>query len=302
MGYDKNRYTIGQLARRTGMPTRTIRFWSDIGVVPPIDRSATGYRLYDAEAVTRLDLVKTLRELGLGLDAVRQVLEQQATLADIAETHVRALDVEIRSLRLRRAVLRTVTKRDSTTEEITVLHKLAQLSAQERQQIINDFVDQTFTGVDDEDALIIAEFMREMPPELPDDPTPEQVDAWMELAELVADQDFRNTLRNMVLSGATDNRIEFGLNIRPTVLEHAGSAVTKGIAPESPAGKTVLDRIVPMDLSGKENADLLAWLELVAEPKVERYWELLSLLNGHTPGPSAVPAFKWLAEALCAHR
>src|ERR1700761_7881852 len=56
-------FTIGQLSRRTGVPARTIRFWSDQGLVPPTARSAAGYRLYDAEAVARLDLIQTLREL-----------------------------------------------------------------------------------------------------------------------------------------------------------------------------------------------------------------------------------------------
>ena len=67
-------FTIGQLARRTGGPARTIRFWSDAGLVPPAARSGSGYRLYDADAVARLDLVRTLRELGLGLDSLPRAL------------------------------------------------------------------------------------------------------------------------------------------------------------------------------------------------------------------------------------
>ncbi|HEX6452018.1 MAG TPA: MerR family transcriptional regulator [Trebonia sp.] len=43
--------TIGQLARRTGLPVRTIRYWSDIGAAPPAGRSDGGHRLYDTEAV-----------------------------------------------------------------------------------------------------------------------------------------------------------------------------------------------------------------------------------------------------------
>jgi DNA-binding transcriptional MerR regulator len=297
-----DRYTIGQLARRTGLPARTIRFWSDMGVVTPAARSAGGYRLYDAAAVGRLDLVRTLRELGLGLGTVQQVLAQQVTLADVAATHVQALEAEIRTLRLRRAVLRTVAERGSTSEEMTLMHKLARLSAQERQQIIDDFVDAVFTGVEDEDGLAVADLMRELPPELPDDPTPEQVDAWVALAELIADQDLRNTLRQMVLRGAGDNRIEFGLTVRPIVLEHAGAAVDTGIAPESSAGRTVPNRIVPADLPAAEVVSLVEWLDTVAEPRVERYWQLLSLVNGRAPAPPAVPAFAWLAAALRAHR
>ncbi len=48
-------FTIGELARRTGLSVRTIRFYADAGVVQPSARSAAGYRLYDAEAVARLE-------------------------------------------------------------------------------------------------------------------------------------------------------------------------------------------------------------------------------------------------------
>ena len=77
-------------------------------MLPPAGRSDGGYRLYDAEAVARLDLVRTLRELGLGLDAVQRVLARQTTLREVAHAHVAALDAEIRTLRMQRAVLRTV--------------------------------------------------------------------------------------------------------------------------------------------------------------------------------------------------
>ncbi|MEO6085940.1 MAG: MerR family transcriptional regulator [Umezawaea sp.] len=295
-------FTIGQLARRTGLRARTIRFWSDSGVVPPVTRSAGGYRLYDVAAVARLDLVRTLRDLGLGLDAVQQVLDRQATLADVAAVHVKALDAEIRALRLRRAVLNTVAKRGSTSEEMALMHKLALLSARERQQVIDDFVGGVFADVRDEDAAVVAEWMRELPAELPDDPSAGQVDAWVELAELVADEDFGRMLRAMVLSGGGDNRLEFGLNIRPSVLTHAGGAVAEGVAADSPEGRVVLDEIVPVDCSAVETAELVAWLDTVAEPRVERYWQLLSVINGRTPEAPTVPAFQWLLAALRAHR
>src|SRR6187551_2766103 len=100
--------TIGQLADRTGLTARTLRFWSDEGAVPPADRSAGGYRLYDAAGVARVELVRTLRELGITLDDVRRVLDGRATVAEVAEAHVAALDAQIRSLKVSRAVLSTV--------------------------------------------------------------------------------------------------------------------------------------------------------------------------------------------------
>ncbi|WP_337821688.1 hypothetical protein [Amycolatopsis sp. A1MSW2902] len=182
------------------------------------------------------------------------------------------------------------------------MHELARLPAHERQQLIDGFVDRVFADIDDPDALVIAEFMREMPPRLPADPTSAQVDAWIELAELVSDDDFQHTMRQMVLRGGSDNRIEFGLTVRPVILEHARPAVEKGITAGSAAGRAILDRIVPADLSDSESQALLEWLDLVAEPRVERYWELLSLIDNRSPEPSSVPAFAWVAAALRAHR
>lgn len=91
--------TIGRLADRTGLTVRTLRFWSDEGAVPPVARSASGYRLYDAESVARVELVRTLRELGLGLDEVCRVLSGRTTVAEVAHAHVAALDAQIRSSR-----------------------------------------------------------------------------------------------------------------------------------------------------------------------------------------------------------
>jgi DNA-binding transcriptional MerR regulator len=49
--------TIGQLADHTGLPVRTIRYWSDIGAVPPAARVGRDHRRYDAAGVARLELV-----------------------------------------------------------------------------------------------------------------------------------------------------------------------------------------------------------------------------------------------------
>jgi DNA-binding transcriptional MerR regulator len=306
MSTDAELFSIGQLAARTGLTSRTIRFWSDAGLVPPAGRSAGGYRLYDAEAVARLDLVWTLRELGLGLEVIRAVLSRATTVAQVAQAHVAVLDEQIRLLRLRRAVLSTVASRGTTIEETLLMHKLARLSAQERQQMIDDFVDGVFAGVDPQaPGAGIARRMRQLPAELPDDPTPEQVDAWVELAELIADPEFRQRARTMAVAGQqADQRADprtgpqagppaSGLDYQ-AVLEHAGQALADGIAPGSPEGQSVLDRLIP----AAERPGVLAQLETFTDARVERYWQLLGVLRGQPPFPPAVPAFEWLIAAL----
>lgn len=291
-------FTIGELARRTGLPVRTIRFWSDAGIVPETDRSPTGYRLYDAEAVARLDLVRTLRELGLDLPTVQRVLRRQVTVADVAAAHARALDAEIRTLRVRRAVLRSVARRGSTTEEMRVMHDMATLSAAERQRLIDDFVDATFAGIpDDAPGAQIAHGMRTLPAELPDDPTPEQVDAWIELAELLGDTAFQETCRRMAVTGAAGD--ETPGEVDPALVSaQAKLALDEGIAPDSPRAGEIVDRIVT---PGADRAALADSLATFTDRRVERYWHLLGVLNGWPARAPQVPAWEWFIAALRAH-
>jgi DNA-binding transcriptional MerR regulator len=296
-------YTIGQVARRIGVPARTIRFWCDAGILPPTDRSAGGYRQFDAAAVARLDLIRTLRELGLGLDDIRRLLHGGTTVAELARVHAAALDAQIRVLRLRRAVLRAVTARGSDIEEAKQMNDLARLSAEERRQIIDDFVDRTFAGVaPDTPAMSIAQRMRTMPAELPDDPTPTQVDAWIELASLVSDDEFQRRARAIVLAGASATATGGGATSGGpdygAVTEHAGRALAEDVDPASPAGKQVLDQIVPPATPPAERERIADQLETFTDEQVERYWQLVGILNGRPPFTPTVPAYRWLITAL----
>ncbi|MGN9808931.1 helix-turn-helix domain-containing protein [Micromonospora sp. BQ11] len=288
-------FTIGQLARRTGLTVRTIRFWSDLDLLPPTTRSGGGYRLYDAGAVARLELVRSLRELGVGLDDVRRILDRQSTVGDVARAHVRALDAEIRTLRLRRAVLRSVARRSGTTEELRIVNDLARLSARERQQIVDDFVAEVFDGVDAHAGL--AQAMRTLPTDLPDDPTDEEVDAWLELAALVGDPDFRRRVREMAVAGSADVPPEPLPSVEP-----ARAALAAGVAPDSAEARAVLDDMVDPALSPVERRALADRIATFTDRRVERYWQLVGVLNRQPPFPSTVPAVEWLVAALRAAR
>src|SRR5215475_4330627 len=161
-------YSIGDLARRTGLTVKAIRFYADSGIVPPTDRSPAGYRLYDIDAVARLDLVRTLRELGLDLSTIRRIVDREISLPEVAAAHAEALAVQLRTLRLRRAVLTAVARRGSTPEEMDLMHKLAKLSEDERRRLVDDFLEAAFGGLDADPAF--AGIMRSMTPELPDNP------------------------------------------------------------------------------------------------------------------------------------
>ncbi|MET8583484.1 MerR family transcriptional regulator [Streptomyces collinus] len=300
-------YSIGDLARRTGLTVKTIRFYSDRGIVAPTDRSPAGYRLYNIDAVARLDLVRTLRELGLDLPTIRKVVDRELSLPEVAAAHAEALAVQIRVLGLRRAVLTAVAERGSTPEETELMHRLAQLSKDERRRLIGDFLDAVFGGLDAVPAF--AGVMRSMTPELPDDPEAEQVQAWVELAEMSMDPDFRATVRRMAEDQAVEQARSDVMgprrDIAAAVRDQAGPALTAGIDPASPRADPIVAAFTAYyaDLLGRPDdvelrRRLATRLESVNDPRRERYLRLLAVVNGWSAPESLAPVFDWSVQAL----
>jgi DNA-binding transcriptional MerR regulator len=300
-------YSIGELARRTGLTVKTIRFYSDRGIVAPTDRSPAGYRLYDIDAVARLDLVRTLRELGLDLPTIRKVVDRELSLPEVAAAHAEALAVQISVLRRQRAVLTAVAERGSTPEETELMHRLAQLSEDERRRLIGDFLDAVFGGLDAAPAF--AGVMRSVTPELPDSPEAEQAQAWVELAEMSLDPGFRAMVRRMAEDQAAEQaRSDMTgprRDIAAAVRDQAGPALTAGIDPASPQADPIVAAFTAhyADLLGRPDdvelrRRLATRLESVNDPRRERYLQLLAVVNGWPVPESLAPVFDWSVEAL----
>src|SRR5262245_9934611 len=66
--------TIGQVAKATGIATRTIRFYEAAGVLPEPGRTPSGYRKYTPEEVSRLLFVRRARVLGLSLPHLKALV------------------------------------------------------------------------------------------------------------------------------------------------------------------------------------------------------------------------------------
>jgi DNA-binding transcriptional MerR regulator len=301
-------YSIGDLARRTGLTVKTIRFYSDRGLVSPTDRSPAGYRRYDIDAVARLDLVRTLRDLGMDLATVRKVVDRELSIPEIAAVHAEALAEQIRTLRLRRAVLTAVARRGSDAEEMDLMHKLAKLSEDERRCLVGEFLDAAFgaLGTDPRFAAVT----RSLTPELPDDPEAEQVQAWVELAELSREPDFRAGVRRLAEEQAAEcvarpDRAVVHRDLAATVRDLVGPALAAGTAPKSPEADPIVAALTAHYAQRLGRPDgaalrrrLLDWLGRVNDPRRERYLRLLAVINGWPAPQSLAPVFDWSAQAL----
>jgi DNA-binding transcriptional MerR regulator len=276
------RYSIGDLARRTGLTTKAVRFYSDRGLVPPSGRNAAGHRRYDDAALARLDLVRTLRDLGLGLASIRRIVDGEATVADVAARHAEALEGEIRVLRLRKAVLTAIADRGSTTEETKLVHQLARLSEVERRRLVGDFLAETLGDRPD-----LAGIARTLTPELPADPSPGQLDAWIELAGLTQDAGFRAAVRRLADQHHGGLRRDLAAAVHTAVTP----ALAAGVDPDSPQAAAIVDGL------GRDPGELREWLGVVHDPRRERYLELLAVINGWAAPESLTPALEWLTAA-----
>lgn len=65
---------IGALARRSGLPVKTLRYYEELGLLPAIGRSPGGYRLFAEESLRRLEFIRRLKTLGLSLDEIQGCL------------------------------------------------------------------------------------------------------------------------------------------------------------------------------------------------------------------------------------
>ena len=73
---------IGEVASRSGVPAKTLRYYEDVGLLDPPERSVSGYRDYDESVLDRLRFIRSAQSLGLTLGEIRSVV----ALRDDGET------------------------------------------------------------------------------------------------------------------------------------------------------------------------------------------------------------------------
>lgn len=100
-------FSIGDMSRRTGVKVPTIRYYESIGMLPKPERNAGNQRRYSVEGLERLSFIRHARDLGLSLDAIRDLLalgaNPDAPCADVhAITRAHLVDVKARIAKLKR--------------------------------------------------------------------------------------------------------------------------------------------------------------------------------------------------------
>ena len=88
MDMNQDEWSIQQIAKIAGTTSRTLRHYGDLGLLPASSVGRNGYRYYDQASLVRLQRILLLRELGLGLPQIAEVLEREGTEAHALENHL----------------------------------------------------------------------------------------------------------------------------------------------------------------------------------------------------------------------
>ena len=103
---------IGEVAEKSGVPAKTIRYYEDVGLIPPARRTESGYRDYDDRDLATLRFVQRARSLGFSVKDVGALLalwhdnaRASAEVKSLAANHVAEIDHKLSELRSMRRTL-----------------------------------------------------------------------------------------------------------------------------------------------------------------------------------------------------
>lgn len=298
-------YTIGELSKLSGITVRKLRFYSDKGLLPPTVRAESGYRMYSGADLERLGLILALRDAGVGLAEIGKILSKRLAIGSVLELRLKALEAEIKSKRRVAAALRAAIRvPDPTTDDLRRIWTVTKLSQTEFRAAIERFFDDVASG-----SQIDPEWKKQMivasTPDLPDDPTPEQVDAWTEIMQIVSD---RNYIAEMRKSMSSMWNGEFDATAyaeaSKATFNRVREAIDSGAEPRSEIGKAIaLDWLESSANAMKKepDRDFLDWhfdQYRKYHSRSIRYNELVHILRGDRRPDKLGEEWNWIHEAM----
>ncbi|MET8448551.1 MerR family transcriptional regulator [Streptomyces sp. NPDC005209] len=296
MPTDPDGMSIGELAAHAKTTVKTVRFYSDQGLLPEATRSSGGHRRYGPEASARLRTIRALRSLGVPVPEIGRVLDSgDDSLEAVVTRQLDDVGTQLAALRWREAALRAV--QEGGPEQVA-----------ERLELIGA------VSVPPSTAALAHYWRRLLPvrlsarlrsavaeaaiPQPPADPTPDQVVAFARLHALATAATDGCLATHRPATAAHPDLLYDGLYEAYDLVERALRA------DRSPGPGEALDCYVAAHARASAARDtpafrrtLTAGLAATDHPVMSRYWQLAGEL---VPGPTLGAADSWLREALTA--
>lgn len=300
-------WSIGQLAERAGASVKTVRFYSDRGLLPEAARSGGGHRRYGPEALDRLRLIRSLRTLDLPVPDVSRVLDREDELEDVIAGQLKEVGSRLAALRWREAALQLLT--DCTPQErVERLRLVGAVSTPPGTAALARFW-RCWLPARLPSRVVTAVVDRAVPAP-PDAPAPSQVLAFARLQDFVTAPCFVSGPRAGTDYGQPEVHAP-GKGYRPAVLyeglpeafELAGAELLAGRTPHRGEALDCFVAVHAASLNRRDTTDFRRALHrmLAAEPRIDRYWQLAAEVTTPPqarPDPTPGLADNWLREAL----
>ncbi|MGZ3509553.1 MAG: MerR family transcriptional regulator [Vulcanimicrobiaceae bacterium] len=302
-------FTIGELAQRCGVATKTVRYYHEEGVLEPSATSESGYRLYTEEDAARLTLIRSLRVLGFSLDAIKQMLQDPHSARTLAQLQLHVVETQLRALARQQTILKRALELPDDTDVRTRLHfanAAATLGAAERQARIDAYLDGVQSKMNVEPQAreqLRSMLLLDLPEELND----AQLEAWIELSALLDDDSFAQIIRRQgdpFRDAPPEARETMGQEYGK-LLSRALTALREDALPQSDVVRNLAAEFTELfarALGRENNAEFRRWFGEYAEqtndPRIERFWQLVALLKGNPPPPPFHRAQALVFEAL----
>ncbi|MFG2823139.1 MerR family transcriptional regulator [Kitasatospora sp. NPDC048365] len=292
-------WSIGELAEHAGVTVKTVRFYSDRGLLPDAGRSTGGHRRYGPEALDRLRLIRSLRTLDLPIPEVGRVLGAgdalDGELGDVIARRLDDIGSQLTALRWRESALRLV-QECPPEQRADRLRLIGSLATPPNTTALARFWRRVLPVR--LPARLVDSILDVAVAVPPDDPTPAQVLAFARLHALVT--------APCPPGGNGPPLPPPGAPYRPAVLydglhEAYALAVAELTAGRTPAAGEALDCFVAAHAAARSARDTPEFRhglaeQLAVETVMDRYWELAAELAD--PEPTMGDAHAWLRTAL----
>jgi DNA-binding transcriptional MerR regulator len=295
---DDGALAIGDLARLGGVSVKTVRFYSDRGLLPAAGRSSGGHRRYGADALERLRRIRELRALELPLDEVTRALEGDEALSSVLAARLSGVRDELAALRWRESCLHALTSAPPG-EQPELLRLFGALSRPPSTDSVAAFWKLTCpAGLP---GRVRDAFLGLVVPELPHAPTPGQAVAYARLHAYTSDRAFAADIRRYQRGSATGPCD--GGRLYEGILQAYALAASAVAAGRAPAPGRELDAFVGaygVNRGERDTARFRAVLQReiawAKAPRVARYWSLAEEVSPDVGATGA--AVHWLHRAL----
>ena len=111
MGHTDGLMKIGEVAKKTGVSLRTIRYYEELRLITPMSRSRGGFRLYDEAILSRIGLIQSLQELELRLKEIKSLMalrNKNKTRGEVAKSLLSRLKDHCVEAEKKRAIYQSI--------------------------------------------------------------------------------------------------------------------------------------------------------------------------------------------------